>query len=76
VRAQVCVLHPCSLFLEMCFVLRLFYFDNMFMRLPLSPWSIAKVPLSQALLGFLFPPPVTAPAVIGAHVRRQNKTKR
>jgi len=53
VCAQVCVLHACSLFLDVCFVLRLFYFDYMYMRLPLSPWSIAGVPWSQALPGFL-----------------------
>ena len=53
VCAQVCVLHPCSLFLDVCFVHLLFYFDYMCMRLLLSPCSIAGVPSSQVLPGFL-----------------------
>jgi len=38
------------------------------MRLPFIPWSIAGVPSSQALLGFLITPPpsMCVPAVIGA----------
>jgi len=38
------------------------------MRLPFFVWSIAGVPLSQALPGFLItaPPPVLVPAVLGA----------
>ena len=38
------------------------------MRLPFIPWSIAGVPSSQALPGFLItaPPSVCVPAVIGA----------
>jgi len=38
------------------------------MRLPFFPWSIAGVPSSQALPGFLItaPPPVLVPAVLGA----------
>jgi len=38
------------------------------MRLPFFVWSIAGVPLSQALPGFLItaPPPVLDPAVLGA----------
>jgi len=40
----------------------------MCMRLPLSPWSIAEVPSSQALPNFPItaPPSVCVPAVIGA----------
>ena len=53
VCAQVCVLHACLLFLDVCFVLLLFYLDYMYMRLLLSPWSIAGIPSSQALPGFL-----------------------
>ena len=43
-------------------------FDYMCMRLPFIPWSIAGVPSSQALLGFLIttPPSVCVPDVIGA----------
>ena len=49
----------CSIFL---------LFDYMCMRLPLSPWSIAEVPSSQALPNFPItaPPSVCVPAVIGA----------
>ena len=38
------------------------------MRLPFIPWSIAGVPSSQALPGFLItaPPSVCVPDVIGA----------
>jgi len=41
--------------------------DYMCMQLPFIPWSIAGVPSSQALAGFLIfsPPSVCVPAVIG-----------
>jgi len=50
------------------------------MRLPLSPWSIAGVPSSQALRGFLISelPSVCIPAVIGAlavWIHNQKKKK-
>jgi len=43
-------------------------FDYMCMRVPFIPWSIAGVPSSQALPGFLItaPPSVLVPAVLGA----------
>jgi len=43
-------------------------FDYIYMRLPFIPWSIAGVPSSQALPGFLIiaPPSVCDPAVLGA----------
>jgi len=43
-------------------------FANMCMRLPFILWSIAGVPSSQALPGFLItaPPPVCVPDVIDA----------
>ena len=43
-------------------------FDYMCMLLPFIPWSIAGVPSSQALPGFLItaPPSVCVPDVIGA----------
>jgi len=43
-------------------------FDYMCMRLPFIPWSIAGVPSSQVLPGFLItaPPSVCVPAVLGA----------
>jgi len=43
-------------------------FDYLCMRLPFIPWSIAGVPSSQVLPGFLItaPPPVLVPAVLGA----------
>jgi len=43
-------------------------FDYVRMRLPFNPWSIAGVPSSQALPGFLTtaPPSVLVPAVLGA----------
>jgi len=43
-------------------------FDYMCMRLPFILWSIAGVPSSQALPGFLItaPPSVCIPAVLGA----------
>jgi len=49
----------CSMFLS---------FDYMCMRLPFILWSIAGVPSSQALLGFLItaPPSVCVSDVIGA----------
>jgi len=45
-------------------------FDYMCMHLPIIPWSIAGVPSSQALPGFLItaPPSVCVPDVIGALV--------
>jgi len=56
-RVSLCVF--CSMSLEI---------DYMCMRLPFIPWSIAGVPSSQALLGFLItaPPSLCIPAVIGA----------
>jgi len=50
---QVCVLHACSVIFDVCFVVHLFYFDYMYMRVPLSPWSIAGMPSNQVLPGFL-----------------------
>jgi len=43
-------------------------FDYMCIRLPFFLWSIAGVPSSQALPGFLItaPAPVLVPAVLGA----------
>ena len=43
-------------------------FEYMCMRLPFIPWSIAGVPSSQALPGYLIiaPPSVCVPDVIGA----------
>jgi len=54
-------------------------FDYMCMRLPFIPWSIAGLPSSQALLGFIItaPPSVCVPTVIGALVvwiQNQKKT--
>jgi len=48
------------------------------MRLPFIPWSIAGVPSSQALPGFLLtaPPFMCVPAVIGAlavWIHKKNK---
>jgi len=54
-------------------------FDYMCMRLPFIPWSIAGVPSSQALLGFLItaPPSVCVPDVIGTLACGfQTKTKK
>ena len=54
-------------------------FDYMCMYLLLSPWSIAGVPSSQALPGYLItaPPPVCVPDVIGAlAVWQQNTHKK
>jgi len=55
-------------------------FDYMCMHLPFIPWSIAGVPSSQALQGFLItaPPSVCVPTVIGAltvWIQTQKKTK-
>jgi len=49
---------------QMCSISLLF--DYMCARLPFSPWSIARVPSSQALPGYLItaPPSVCVPAVI------------
>ena len=55
-------------------------FDYMCVRLPFIPWSIAGVPSSQVLPGFLLtaaPPSVCDPAVIGAlaeWIQNQKKT--
>jgi len=54
--------------------------DYTCMHLPFIPWSIAGVPSSQALPGFLItaPPPVLVPAVLGAltvWIQNQNKNK-
>ena len=56
---------PCFL---MCILFMSLLFDYMCMRLPFIPWSIAGVPSSQALPGFLIsaPPSVLVPVVLGA----------
>jgi len=51
---------------------------DMYVRVPPSPGSIAGVPSSQALPGFLItaPPSVCVPAVLGAlavWIQKQNK---
>jgi len=67
-KLHVCALHPCSVFLDVYGVLCLFFLDYLCMRLPFFLWSIAGVPSSQVLPGFLVPapPPVPIPAVLGA----------
>ena len=49
---HVCVLHPCSVFLDVNSIPSLL-FDYMCMRLPFIPWSIARVSSRQALPGNL-----------------------
>jgi len=62
----VCVLHPCCVFLDVYYVLQLFCLSTSICVC--NSFSIAGVPLSQALPGFLItaPPSVCVPAVLGA----------
>jgi len=74
--AQVCVLGACSLFLDVCFVLILLYFDRdyTYMCLPKSIVHCGSAfgPGASGL-PYYYTPHVTAPHVIGARaVWRQN----
>jgi len=64
---HVCFLHPCSVFLDVYSVLRLFYLTSCVCVCHFSHGPFAGVPSSQALPGFLItaPPPVFVPAVLG-----------
>jgi len=64
---RVCGVYPCCVFTHVCLVLSLFCF-YMYVRMPSSPGSIAEVPSSQALPGYLITalPSVCVPDVIGA----------